>query len=140
VKGLRVLDFGAGCGVAGIAAARAGASAVTATELDANAVLAMDLNARLNGVTLDPVLLDVVERQHGCDVIVAADVCYDEEASRTMRWLHAQARLGVIVLLADAGRGFLNADGLTHLATFTVPTHPDLEDAATRKAHVYRVG
>ncbi len=52
VEGKRVLDFGAGSGVAGIAAAKAGALEVVACDLDSLAIAACRANAALNGVEL----------------------------------------------------------------------------------------
>lgn len=52
VKGKRVLDFGAGSGVAAIAAARAGALEVVACDLDPLALAACRANAQLNDVAL----------------------------------------------------------------------------------------
>ncbi|WP_164707043.1 class I SAM-dependent methyltransferase, partial [Pseudomonas viridiflava] len=53
VKGKRVLDFGAGSGVAGIAAAKAGALEVVACDLDHLAIAACRANADLNDVHLN---------------------------------------------------------------------------------------
>ncbi len=50
VAGRRVLDLGAGSGLVGIAAAKAGASTVIAAEIDRNGVAAIGLNAAANGV------------------------------------------------------------------------------------------
>ena len=50
VAGRRVLDFAAGCGIAAIACARAGAAVVEAAEIDPLAVAAIGLNAAENGV------------------------------------------------------------------------------------------
>src|ERR1700722_1284911 len=47
-RGKRVLDFGAGSGLAGIAAAKAGAKRVIAAEIDPFAIAAITLNAALN--------------------------------------------------------------------------------------------
>ena len=52
VRGKRVLDFGAGSGVAAIAAAKAGAAEVVACDLDPLALAACRANAALNGVEL----------------------------------------------------------------------------------------
>ena len=52
VAGRRVLDLGAGSGLVGIAAAKAGASAVIAAEIDRNGVAAIGLNAAANGVAI----------------------------------------------------------------------------------------
>jgi predicted nicotinamide N-methyase len=51
VAGRRVLDFAAGCGIAAIAAARAGAARVSAAEIDPTAIAAIVLNAQENGVS-----------------------------------------------------------------------------------------
>lgn len=53
VEGKRVLDFGAGSGVAGIAAAKAGALEVVACDLDPLAIAACRANAELNDVQLN---------------------------------------------------------------------------------------
>ncbi|WP_292129155.1 50S ribosomal protein L11 methyltransferase, partial [Mesorhizobium sp.] len=52
VAGRRVLDLGAGSGLVGIAAARAGAREVTAAEIDRNGIVALRLNAEANGVAI----------------------------------------------------------------------------------------
>jgi len=52
VRGKRVLDFGAGSGIAAIAAAKAGAAEVVACDLDPLALDACRANAELNGVEL----------------------------------------------------------------------------------------
>ncbi|WP_292247577.1 methyltransferase, partial [Mesorhizobium sp.] len=48
VAGRRVLDLGAGSGLVGIAAAKAGARAVIAAEIDRNGIVALGLNAAAN--------------------------------------------------------------------------------------------
>ncbi|RUU71004.1 methyltransferase, partial [Mesorhizobium sp. M2C.T.Ca.TU.009.01.2.1] len=53
VVGKRVLDLGAGSGLVGIAAAKAGARAVIAAEIDRNGVVALRLNAEANGVAIE---------------------------------------------------------------------------------------
>ncbi len=52
VRGRRVLDFAAGCGIAALACARAGAAAVEAAEIDPLAAAAIRLNAALNGAAV----------------------------------------------------------------------------------------
>lgn len=52
VAGRRVLDLGAGSGIVGIAAAKAGANEVIAAEIDRNGVAAIGLNAAANGVKI----------------------------------------------------------------------------------------
>ena len=52
VAGKRVLDFAAGCGLAAIACAMAGAAVVEAAEIDPLAIAATRLNAAENGVAV----------------------------------------------------------------------------------------
>ena len=58
-----MLDFGSGSGLAGIAAAKAGAAKVVATDIDSFALAAMALNAAANGVTLEFLAADLVGTQ-----------------------------------------------------------------------------
>ncbi|MGQ7956179.1 class I SAM-dependent methyltransferase [Pseudomonas sp. SP16.1] len=76
VRGKRVLDFGAGSGVAAIAAARAGAAEVVACDLDPLALAACRANAELNGVTLS-YSADFFAEADRYDLILVADVLYD---------------------------------------------------------------
>ena len=76
VQGKRVLDFGAGSGVAAIAAARAGAGEVVACDLDPLALLACRVNAALNGVSLG-YSADFFAEADRFDLILVADVLYD---------------------------------------------------------------
>ncbi|HYQ37620.1 MAG TPA: 50S ribosomal protein L11 methyltransferase, partial [Pseudomonas sp.] len=76
VRGQRVLDFGAGSGVAGIAAARAGAAEVVACDLDPLALAACRANAALNGVELG-YSADFFAERDRFDLILVADVLYD---------------------------------------------------------------
>jgi predicted nicotinamide N-methyase len=76
VAGKRVLDFGAGSGVAGIAAMRAGALEVVACDLDPLAIEACQANAVLNGVTLG-YSRDFFGEDDRFDLILVADVLYD---------------------------------------------------------------
>ncbi|WP_434560688.1 class I SAM-dependent methyltransferase [Pseudomonas sp. Z4-20] len=76
VEGKRVLDFGAGSGVAGIAAAKAGAMQVVACDLDPLALAAAKANALLNDVTLN-YSTDFFAEADRFDLILVADVLYD---------------------------------------------------------------
>lgn len=76
VRGKCVLDFGAGSGIAGIAAARAGAREVVACDLDPLALDACRANAALNGVTLN-YSSDFFAEADRFDLILVADVLYD---------------------------------------------------------------
>jgi len=141
VAGQRVLDLGAGCGIAGIAAARMGAATVHCSEIDGVAVAAIGLNAALNGVGVIPLLEDVVDGDdRRWDVILAADVCYERsDASRLREWLERCALRGTAVFIADPFRGILTLDGLQEMARFNVATDPALEDSAQRETGVFRL-
>lgn len=76
VRGKRVLDFGAGSGVAGIAALKAGALEVVACDLDPLAIAACRANALLNGVELG-YSTDFFAETDRFDLILVADVLYD---------------------------------------------------------------
>jgi predicted nicotinamide N-methyase len=76
VAGKRVLDFGAGSGVAGIAAMKAGALEVVACDLDPVAIESCRANAALNDVELG-YSTDFFAEDDRFDLILVADVLYD---------------------------------------------------------------
>ena len=140
VAGRRVLDFAAGCGLAAIAAARAGAAAVEAAEIDPLALAATRLNAALNGVTVATPDGDVVGSACRWDLILAGDVCYEAPMTRhILPWLRAMAAAGAEVWLADPGRAYVPRDGLVELARFDVPVTRELEDRDHRLVTICRL-
>ena len=76
VKGKTVLDFGSGSGVVAIAAKMAGAKRVICCDIDPVSLAACRENAELNGVELE--YLDDLYRAEEVDVLLAADVLYDQ--------------------------------------------------------------
>jgi predicted nicotinamide N-methyase len=140
VRGRRVLDFAAGSGLAGIAAARSGAAAVAAADVDAHAAAAIALNAAANGVTIDILHDDPIDRPSAWDVVLAGDVCYEQPmAGRATNWLRRLAAAGTEVLLGDPGRSYRPADGLVQLARYRVPTSLDLETRTEYETVVWRL-
>lgn len=134
----RVLDFAAGCGIAAIAAAKAGA-AVEAVEIDPLAAAAMRLNAALNGVDLTITCRDIVGEAGRWDIILAGDVCYEAPmTAHILPWLRALAGRAE-VWLADPGRAYLPREGLQQIATHRVPTTLELEDRAERVVSIARL-
>jgi len=124
-----VADLGAGCGVAGIAAARAGARRVVAIDLDPTALRAARANARLNDVTIhvaDSAPDDV-------SVLLAADVFYEPSARACVRE-HAIA--GRRVLVGDPERTAEQRVLGSRLARYEARTQPDV-DAPVTSASVY---
>ncbi|MGC8469316.1 MAG: class I SAM-dependent methyltransferase [Acetobacteraceae bacterium] len=138
VAGRRVLDFAAGCGLAALAASRAGA-AVTAAEIDPLARAAIALNARANGLSVTLAEGDVLQAAAAFDLILAGDVCYEAAMSRrVLAWLEAEAKRGTEVWIADPGRAYLPA-GLAPFARYRVPTSRELEDREERETLLFRL-
>jgi predicted nicotinamide N-methyase len=143
VRGRCVLDFAAGSGLAGIAAARAGAASVTASELDPIACAAIALNAEANGAALQVSRADLTAGPEasspgaGWDIILAGDVCYERPmAERVFAWLTARGRDGAVVLMADPGRAYL-PPGLTEIARYPVATTREVEGCEERLTRVF---
>ena len=140
VAGRRVLDFAAGCGIAAIAAAMAGAATVEAAEVDPLAVAAIRANAALNGVAVRALEGDVVGQPCRWDTVLAGDVCYEAPMTRhILPWLRSLAAAGAEVLLADPGRAYVPREGVAELARFTVPTTRELEDREAREVAILRL-
>jgi predicted nicotinamide N-methyase len=139
VRGRNVLDFASGSGLVGIAAAKAGAAHVTACDIDPFAIAAIGINARANGVSLEPLRLDIVGRDEGWDTVLAGDICYERDlAARVVEWLFALSGRGAAVLIGDPGRSYLPAERLEALATYRVPVTRALEDAEIKTSRVWR--
>ncbi len=139
VAGLRVLDFASGSGLAGIAAARAGAASVLATDIDDFAVAAIAINAVANGVTLAVKQGDLIGTDEGWDVVLAGDVFYERDmAGRVSDWLGTLSRRGATVLVGDPGRSYLPRERLEALVTYAVATTRELEDSEVKRTTVWR--
>jgi predicted nicotinamide N-methyase len=140
VAGKRVLDFAAGCGIAAIAAAQAGAVLVEAAEIDPLALAAVRLNAALNGVSVATPPGDVVGAPCRWDVIFAGDVCYEAPmTAHILPWLRGLVAAGAEVLIADPGRAYLPKAGLAPIARYSVPTTRELEDRDSREVTIHRL-
>ncbi len=138
VAGRRVLDFAAGCGIAGIACALAGAARVEASEIDPLARVAIGLNAAVNDTTLR-LASDLVGADGSWDLILCGDVCYEAlMTGRIMPWLRDMAR-GCEVWIADPGRAYLPTTGLEPFACYRVQTTQELEDRTSRDVVLYRL-
>jgi predicted nicotinamide N-methyase len=141
VAGKRVLDFAAGCGIVAIAAAKSGARKVEAAEIDPMALAAIALNARANGVAVEPTAENVLE-QPDCpwDVVVAGDVCYEKPmAEKVFAWMRGCAREGAQVLMADPGRAYLPKTGLMRIGQMAVACSLELEDRESRDVGIYQI-
>ena len=118
VRGKRVLDFGAGSGVAAIAAAKAGAAEVVACDLDPLALAACRANAALNEVELR-YSQDFFGEEDRFDLIIVADVLYD------------RANLPLLDHFLSRGREALVADSRVRDFAHPLYRRLDVLDACT---------
>lgn len=124
VRDKRVLDFGAGSGIAGIAAARAGAREVVACDLDPLALDACRANAVLNGVTLG-YSEDFFAEADRFDLILVADVLYDRA---NLPLLDAFLGRGRQALVADSRVRDFSHPLYRQLGVLDALTLPDLAE------------
>lgn len=140
VRGKRVLDFGSGCAIEALAALGAGARAALASDIDPFAAEAARLNAQLHALPLETTTDDLIGAHGDWEVILAGDVFYERElVARVMSWLRGEAARGVLVLLGDPNRGWLDPRGLDRVASFMAAADGDLSGTALKEAVVWRV-
>ncbi|HWA60142.1 MAG TPA: methyltransferase [Caulobacteraceae bacterium] len=139
VAGRRVVDFAAGSGIVGIAAAKAGAAHVLCADIDVFCEAAVGLNAEANGVAVEFTAQNLLEAAPpAADVILAGDICYEKPlAARVMAWLGAAKAAGKTVLIGDPGRTYFPKTGLVQLAEYQVPTTRELEDLEVKRTRVW---
>ncbi len=119
VQGKVVVDLGSGSGVAGIAAAMAGAAQVIACDTDPFARQATTVNAAINQVTLE-----VTEQLPPlCDVLLMADVLYNQRNLPLLQLAQQHARQ---VLVADSRVTTLPDPSYVELTTIDALTYPNL--------------
>ena len=140
LRGARVLDFASGSGLVAIAAAMAGAGATTANDIDAFALAAMALNADANGVTVEACCGDLLGRDDGWDVVLAADIFYERDtAAAVTGWLQKLAACGTTVLVGDPGRSYFEHLLFKSVASYDVPVMRSLEDADIKSSKVWQL-
>jgi predicted nicotinamide N-methyase len=122
VAGRRVLDLGAGSGLVGIAAAKAGAREVVAAEIDRYAVAALKLNMELNGASISILHGDITgNAAPEVDVILVGDLFYASDLSeRVAAFLERCSNRGIRALVGDPWRASLPLSRLTELARYAV--------------------
>lgn len=142
VAGKRVLDLGAGCGVVGIAAAKAGAAEVMAAEVDPNGLAAIMLNAGLNGVSLATVADDLLGAPPALvDLVAVGDLFYNRVlARRVTAYLRRCVAAGQEVLVGDPGRAFLPQEHLTRLVDCATPDFGTSAASVGGQSSVFRFG
>ncbi|MBN9276150.1 MAG: 50S ribosomal protein L11 methyltransferase, partial [Hyphomicrobium sp.] len=98
------MDLGAGGGIVGIAAKKAGAVSVIAAEIDRNGLAAIGLNAEANGVTLEITGHDLTRSDppSGIGLVAVGDLFYAATlARRVTRFLDRCLDAGADVLVGD---------------------------------------
>jgi predicted nicotinamide N-methyase len=140
IAGRRVLDFAAGCGLAALAAIKAGAAWVEAAEIDPLAIAAIKLNAAENRLVVETLAQDVVGQNGAWDIILCGDICYEAPMTRhVLPWLAGMAALGKQVWIADPGRAYLPRAGLRQIAEYQIATSLELEDRLVRCTRVFNL-
>jgi predicted nicotinamide N-methyase len=139
VAGRRVLDLGAGSGVVGIAAAKAGAVEVVAADIDPYAVAALGLNAELNGVALAALGEDLTGGPPpAVDLVLVGDLFYARAlAVRVTAFLDRCLAAGIEVLIGDPGRSHLPRERLRLLAERRAPDVDQVRDGALALSGVF---
>lgn len=138
VAGRCVLDLGAGSGIVGIAAAKAGATKVIAADIDPYAIAAMELNAAINGVTILPVLADLTNSEPpAADIVCVGDLFYEAAlAERVTIFLDRCLERGMDILIGDPWRAHLPRSRLRLLAEHAVTDFGDTA-GSTRPSGVF---
>lgn len=139
VRGRSVLDFASGSGLCAIAAMKAGADRVLACDVDPFCRAAIALNAEANGVVVDSIIADLLDRPPpAVDLILAGDICYEKPvAERALAWLAKAHAGGARVLIGDPNRTYFPRQGLVQLAEYQVKTTRELEDFAIKRTGVW---
>ena len=134
-----MLDLGAGSGLVGIAAAKAGARAVIAAEIDRNGVAALGLNAAANDVAITVIGEDITAGPPpAVDLVVVGDLFYAGDlAERVIPFLDRCLAAGINVLVGDPGRAYLPRSRLRLLAEYQVPDVGEAKDAAAKPSGVF---
>lgn len=120
VRGRVVADFGAGSGVAALAALLAGATRAVAVDIDPSALAAAQANAELNGVSIE--VSECLPGEY--DVLLASDVLY-EVGNRD--FLCSLSAAGKHVIVSDPLRPENPRLDLEPRARFDVSTMPDVD-------------
>jgi len=138
VRDKRILDAGAGSGIAAIGAAKAGAAQVTALEADPLALAAIAVNGELNGVHIELLLGEVMKMPLlPWDVLFASDIFFYWPENEGV--FAQSASLGMETIVAFPDKRDADRTRLTELARYPVVTVPEIEHPANQICCVFRV-
>ncbi len=140
VAGKRVLDLGAGAGLAAIAAAKAGAVDVLATDIDTISLAAATLNAEANAVVIATTADDLLAAPpRPFDVVVVGDLFYERAlAGSVIAFIDGALKLGALILIGDPQRSYFPRDRFEKLAEYRVPVTRELEDSEIKLTAVWK--
>jgi predicted nicotinamide N-methyase len=140
--GRSVLDLGAGSGLTGIAALKAGAARVLAADTDPFALAAIALNAAANGVALEATGEDLLAAPPAWfDLVLVGDLFYERVlAERVLAFVEAARTLGAAVLVGDPRRSYFPKEHFAQVVEYSVPVTRDLEDMEIKRTAVWRLG
>lgn len=126
-RGKRVVDLGAGSGIAGLAAARAGAANVLALDLDPQSRRATEANATLNGLEIET----CETAPESWDLMLAADILYE---TNLRDWVMRTAIHRGPILLADPQRTGTPRIDIEAFEQIEVRTLPDVDSPQDKVA------
>ena len=140
VAGKRVLDVGAGSGIAAIAAMRAGAALGIANDIDPVAATAASLNAEGNGVRLEVSCQDLLGGYPPAGLLIIGDLVYEPRLEqRVTSFLRAAMARGIPVLFGDRSTSRMPALPFRQIGQYDTIVAPPLEDGWVEVARVWRL-
>jgi len=139
VSGRCVLDLGAGSGIVGIAAAKAGASRVIAAEVDPYGVAVLGLNAAANDVAITVLKHELTAGPPPpVDLVAVGDLFYEHAlAERVTAFLDRCLAVGIDVLIGDPGRAWLPRRRLRMVAQYSVPDVGEISSSRMKPSGVF---
>lgn len=140
VAGKQVVDLGSGSGLTAIAARLAGASHVLAADIDVFAVAAIQLNAAVNGVTVEATSQDLLAGSPApCGVVLIGDLFYERQlAGRVLKYIDQVKSQGASIFIGDPQRNYFPRGRFERQADYRVPVTRELEDAEIKYSAVWR--
>ncbi len=133
-RNITVLDFGCGCGIAGITAARQGA-VVTLNDIDPIAAHVASINCQINTVSctvsVENLLSDSTPAAF--DIILIADCFYQKTISDQIHtFLLKQFKNGSTIIIADGHRPFTPRQNCSLIETITLQVNYAIEGVTER--------
>ena len=142
VAGKRLLDLGAGAGLAAIAAMKAGAASALAADIDQVALAACHLNAEANGVTIAATADDLLAAPpEPFDVVIVGDLFYERTlADNVLAYIDMAKANASVILIGDPQRSYFPRGRFEKRAEYRVPVTRELEDNEIKVTAVWEAG